>query len=39
MHALVGDDESQVRKFVADVLKDDGWEVSEADSAERALNC
>lgn len=37
MHALVVDDESQVRKFVSDVLKDDGWEVSEADSAEHAF--
>jgi two-component system response regulator AtoC len=37
MHALVVDDESQVRKFVGDVLKDDGWEVTEADSAEHAF--
>ena len=36
MHALVIDDEPQVRGFVAMVLREDGWEVSEAESAERA---
>lgn len=33
---LVVDDEPQVRAFVREVLEGDGWEVSEADSAERA---
>lgn len=37
MHALVIDDEAQVRKYVAQVLVEEGWEVSEADSAEAAI--
>lgn len=37
MHALVIDDEQQVRSFVGTVLAEDNWEVSEADSAERAF--
>ncbi len=35
--ALVIDDEEQVRRFVAEVLRDEGWETSEADSAEQAF--
>ena len=37
MQALVIDDEGQVRRFVSSVLRDEGWEVSEAESAERAF--
>jgi len=37
MHALVIDDEVQVRRFVGAVLRDEGWEVSEAESAEQAF--
>ncbi|MGI9166019.1 MAG: sigma-54-dependent transcriptional regulator [Pyrinomonadaceae bacterium] len=37
MQALVIDDEPQVRKLVGTVLKDDGWEISEAASAEHAF--
>ncbi len=37
MRALVIDDESQVRSFVGVALSEDGWEVSEAESAERAF--
>jgi DNA-binding NtrC family response regulator len=37
MQALVIDDDPQVRGFVRLVLEDDGWEVSEADSAETAF--
>ncbi|HUE83216.1 MAG TPA: sigma-54 dependent transcriptional regulator [Pyrinomonadaceae bacterium] len=37
MEALVIDDEAQVRNFVRAVLEDDGWQVSEADSAEHAF--
>jgi two-component system response regulator HydG len=37
LQALVIDDEPQVRKFVASVLRDDGWEVSEAGTAVRAV--
>lgn len=37
MHVLVIDDEDQVRRFVSQVLTDQGWEVSEAESAERAF--
>ncbi|HYX42249.1 MAG TPA: sigma-54 dependent transcriptional regulator [Pyrinomonadaceae bacterium] len=37
LQALVIDDEPQVRNFVAEVLRDDGWAVDEADSAERAF--
>lgn len=36
MHALVIDDEPQVRGFISFVLSED-WEVSEAESAERAF--
>src|SRR5689334_13046462 len=35
--ALVIDDEPQVRSLVADILRSDGWEVSEADSAETGI--
>ncbi|MFN2455971.1 MAG: sigma-54-dependent transcriptional regulator [Pyrinomonadaceae bacterium] len=35
--ALVIDDESQVRGFVAEVLRTDGWDVSEAATAEQAF--
>lgn len=38
MQALVIDDEPQVRKFVGDVLRDEGWAVTEAESAERAFD-
>lgn len=37
LHALVIDDEQQVRDFVCDVLAGDGWEVSRAASAEDAF--
>jgi two-component system, NtrC family, response regulator AtoC len=37
MHALVIDDEPQLRSFVRDVLLEEGWEVTEAESAERAF--
>jgi len=37
MQALVIDDEPQVRGFVSQVLRDEGLEVSEADSAETAF--
>ncbi len=37
MQALVVDDESQIRQFVGEVLRTDGWQVSEADTAERAM--
>ncbi|MFN2531334.1 MAG: sigma-54-dependent transcriptional regulator [Pyrinomonadaceae bacterium] len=37
MNALVIDDEVQVRRFVAAVLRDEGWEVREAESAEQAF--
>ena len=36
MHALVIDDEAAVRRFVADVLREDGWIVREAETAELA---
>jgi two-component system, NtrC family, response regulator AtoC len=35
--ALVVDDDPQVRHFVAEVLRADGWQVSEAESAELAF--
>jgi DNA-binding NtrC family response regulator len=35
--ALVIDDEAQVRRFTGDVLRQDGWEVTEAESAEEAF--
>ena len=37
MKALVVDDEPAVRDFVTEVLRTDGWEVSEAETAERAF--
>ncbi len=37
MQVLVIDDEVQVRGFVSHVLQDEGWEVSEAASAEQAF--
>ncbi len=37
LHALVVDDERQVREFVATVLRDDGWSVAECNSAEEAF--
>ena len=37
LHALVIDDEAQLRTFVATVLRDDDWEVMEAESAEQAF--
>src|SRR5260370_25304634 len=37
VQALVIDDEVRVRRFVGGVLRDEGWEVSEAESAERAF--
>ena len=37
MPALVVDDDAQVRRFVADILRADGWSVGEAESAERAF--
>lgn len=36
-HALVIDDEPYVREFVSDVLRGDGWNVSESPSAEDAF--
>ncbi|MDT4967629.1 MAG: two-component system, NtrC family, response regulator AtoC [Acidobacteriota bacterium] len=38
MHALVIDDEAGVRRFVMDVLEEDGWTVSAADTAEAAFD-
>src|SRR5258708_26632062 len=37
LRALVIDDDIQVSQFVAAVLRDDGWETSEAISAEQAF--
>ena len=37
LNALVIDDEVQVRRFVGSVLRNDGWVVSEAESAEQAF--
>ena len=36
-NALVIDDETQIRTLVAEVLRSDGWEVSEAGTAEKAF--
>lgn len=37
MHALVIDDEPQLRAFVSHVLQEEGWQVTEAESAEQAF--
>jgi two-component system, NtrC family, response regulator AtoC len=37
MHVLVIDDEPQVRGFVSEIVREDGWQVSEAESASRAF--
>jgi two-component system response regulator AtoC len=37
MQALVIDDDPQLRRFVSAVLREDGWEVGEAETAERAF--
>jgi two-component system, NtrC family, response regulator AtoC len=37
MRALIVDDEPAVRSFVGTILKADGWEIGEADSAEHAF--
>ena len=37
LHALIIDDETQVRSFIGLVLSSEGWQVSEAESAERAF--
>jgi DNA-binding NtrC family response regulator len=37
MQALVIDDEPQMRKFIGEVLRDEGWELTEAASAEEAF--
>ncbi len=37
MKALVVDDDSLIRRNVAEVLRNDGWEVYEAESAEQAM--
>jgi DNA-binding NtrC family response regulator len=37
LRALVIDDDKQVGSFVAKILRDDGWEISEAESAEQAF--
>ena len=37
MKALVIDDEPGVRRFVAEVLREEGWEVGQAEAAERAF--
>jgi DNA-binding NtrC family response regulator len=37
LQALVVDDEAQLRAFVSQVLREDGWEVTEAESAEKAF--
>ena len=36
--ALVIDDDPQVRSFVADILRSEGWNVSEAATAEQGIN-
>ena len=38
MQALVIDDEPQVRRFVGDVLREEGWQITEAGSAEQAFD-
>lgn len=37
MHALVIDDDPQMRNFVSSVLREEGWELTEAASAEQAF--
>ncbi len=37
VHVLVVDDERSIRSFASEVLRDDGWEVDEAESAEQAF--
>ncbi len=37
MHVLVVDDEPQVRRLITTILREDGWNVGEAESAERAF--
>jgi two-component system response regulator AtoC len=37
MQALVVDDDPQISRFVADILRADGWQVSEAGTAGRAI--
>src|SRR5215831_2437270 len=37
LSVLVVDDEPQVRQYIAEVLRDAGWETGEADSAEHAF--
>jgi DNA-binding response OmpR family regulator len=37
MQALVVDDDPQICRFVTDVLRADGWQVSTAETAARAL--
>jgi len=37
LHALVIDDEPQIRELIAEVLRDDGWTVEEARSADEAI--
>ncbi|HXM34635.1 MAG TPA: response regulator, partial [Pyrinomonadaceae bacterium] len=37
LQTLVIDDEAQLRTFVGVALREDGWEVSEAESAEQAF--
>jgi DNA-binding response OmpR family regulator len=39
MRALVVDDDQLIRSNVAEVLSNEGWDVSEAPSVERALRC
>src|SRR5438067_13856351 len=36
LQALVIDDDQQIREFVSTVLRDDGWSVAEAETAEHA---
>ncbi len=38
LHALVIDDEPDITTLVAEVLRAEGWEVTEASSAEEAFN-
>jgi two-component system response regulator AtoC len=37
LHALIIDDEPQIRDFVGLLLREDGWEIGEAESAEQAF--